>query len=250
MKKKNLKFIRNNNLIKDMKLPKRINHSFFFNSKNNFLIINSEKVRNEKINCNIGKNFSLNNTLEKNNTIHNYVFKVNFPEIKKNFNSYLLNNKEINEDNSSNKRNKLLIKLKNPFEKRIEDEKKSLSATKIFHSRINFFLKIGFNINYNSMKNKDIKILKSKKEIIKKRNSIKLNNTNGMSLLMSKSSSNIESQKINQSKNNTNEIIESGNENINKKIFNFDNEKLKKFFQKPIVKIKQMKLTQKNKKFN
>ena len=69
------------------------------------------------------------------------------------------------------------------------------------------------------MKNKDIKILKSKKEIIKKRNSIKLNNTNGMSLLMSKSSSNIESQKINQSKNNTNEIIESGNENINKKIF-------------------------------
>ena len=29
MKKKNLKFIRNNNLIKDMKLPKRINHSFF-----------------------------------------------------------------------------------------------------------------------------------------------------------------------------------------------------------------------------
>ena len=95
------------------------------------------------------------------------------------------------------------------------------------------------------MKNKDIKILKSKKEIIKKRNSIKLNNTNGMSLLMSKSSSNIESQKINQSKNNTNEIIESGNENINKKIFNFDNEKLKKFFQKPIVKIKQMKLTQK-----
>ena len=66
-----------------------------------------------------------------------------------------------------------------------------------------------------------------------------------MSLLMSKSSSNIESQKINQSKNNTNEIIESKNENINKKIFNFDNENLKKFFQKPIVKIKQTKLTQK-----
>ena len=66
----------------------------------------------------------MNNTLEKNNTIHNYVFKVNFPEIKKNFNSYLLNNKEINEDNSSNKRNKLLIKLKIHLKKELKMKKK------------------------------------------------------------------------------------------------------------------------------
>ena len=210
--------------------------------------------RNDRIIFNKKKEYFLNNyhIVDKNNisSIHNYIFKLNFPQIKNN-NCNLTNNKEFDEERFILKRYKVLTKLKNKNEKFIEiaekKNKKNLSAKEIFNSRINYFYKMSHNIDNDiNKKRKKIKITKNKKEIKKNGSSILLNNSKGISLSMNGNSFDKENKNIIKK---TFDI-----ENIKKKIkffekqylnessLLFENEKIRKAFKNSFQKIKLIKI--------
>ena len=236
---------------------KYMNNSYLSNSNANFSNFYSDE-KNDRINFN-NKNENLLNDyhiLEKNNlsSIHSYIFKLNFPQIKKN-NCNLKNNKDFNEEYFLLKRYNSLTKLKNKNEKFLEiDEKKNkkyLSAKEIFNSRINYFVKISHNMNNDiNKKIKKIKIknTKNKKEIQKNGSSILLNNSKGISLSMNGNSFDKGNKNIMKKtfgyKNIKKKLNLFEKQNLNKSSLLFENETIRKVLKNSFRKIKLMKINE------